>query len=294
MTNRFFVPLKCVYDAAVDTINHDGIEHAGYLTFLVLLSLFPFLVLIFSVIGFIGAGETGAQLIADIFNALPGDVTQALKPRILEIISGPPQGLLTIAILGAIWTASSAVEGMRTILNRAYRVGTPPAYWFRRSLSIVQLLFFTFILVMGILLLVLIPLGLHRIEGLLGIALVESTKTIFAQTAWVITIGMLFLALCYIYYIIPNIKQHFVSVAPGAAMVVGLWFVAASLLTGYLSNFNQVNLIYGSLGSIIATMLFFYLCNVIFIFGAELNHQVAEAMGLRVEQRERTDGSVPQ
>jgi membrane protein len=288
MTHRLLVPLKCIYQAAADTINHDGIEHAGYLSFLGMLSLFPFLVLLFSIVGFIGAGESGAALIAEMFNALPADVTKALKPRILEIISGPPQGLLTIAILGAIWTASSAVEGMRTILNRAYRVSTPPAYWLRRSLSILQLLFFTFIVVIGIMLLVLIPLVLQRMEGAFGIALVESTKTLLGHTAWLITVGVLFVAVSYIYYIIPNIKQYFVSVAPGAAVVVLLWLAAATLLTIYLSNFDQVNLIYGSLGGIIAAMLFFYVCNMIFIFGAELNHQIIEVLGLRTVQREKT------
>lgn len=288
MTHRLLVPLKCIYEAAADTINHDGIEHAGYLSFLGMLSLFPFLVLLFSIIGLIGAGETGAQLISTMLNALPKNVTLALQPRVMEIISGPPQGLLTVSILGAIWTASSAVEGMRTILNRAYRVGTPPAYWLRRSLSVLQLLFFTFVLVIGIMLLVLIPLVLQRMEILFGVSVVESTRSFLSHAAWLITLGLLFIAVSYIYYVIPNIKQRFISVAPGAAVVVLLWLAAATLLTIYLSNFDQVNLIYGSLGGIIATMLFFYLCNMIFIFGAELNHQIIEALGLRTIQREKT------
>lgn len=283
----------CFYKATVNTINHDGVEHAGYLAFLGLLSLFPFLVVVFALAGFVGAGETGAVFITHTLATLPKNFTQALEPRIIEIISGPPQGLLTVSIVGAIWTASSAVEGLRTILNRAYHVGTPPAYWFRRLLSILQLLFFTFIMVSGILLLVIIPLLLHFVEQWLGVAFLSTSEAWLGHVAWIGTLAILFFAICYIYYIIPNIKQRFVSVAPGAAVVVVCWFAAAYLFTQYLAHFDQVNLIYGSLGGFIAAMIFLYICNVIFIFGAELNHQVVEMLGLHMAQREQTSGSVP-
>jgi membrane protein len=278
--------LRCLVNAVTNTIHHDGIEHAGYLAFLGLLAFFPFLVFVVAIIGFLGQGEAGAGFITHLLQNLPLRVAEALKPRVDEIISGPPQGLLTVSILGAIWTASSAVEGLRTILNRAYHVRTPPAYWFRRSLSVIQLLVFTFILVVGMLLVIATPLLLHYVENWLGIEFVIANKEYWARTVVLSTIIALFVAVCYIYYAIPNIRQRFMSVAPGAALVVALWIGAARLFTLYLSKFQQVNLIYGSLGGIIAALIFFYICNIIFIFGAELNYQIVHLLGMRVEQRE--------
>lgn len=285
---------QCFWKAVVNTVNHDGIEHAGYLAFLGLLSMFPFLVFVFAIVGLMGEGAAGASFIADVLHALPRHVSQALEPRIEEIVFGPPQGLLTVAILGAVWTASSAVEGVRTVLNRAYHVATPPAYWFRRLLSIAQLLLFAFILVMGMLLLVTIPLVLHHIETWLGVSFISTSEERIGKLAFVFTLGALFSTIYCMYYLIPNIKQRFVTVAPGAMIVVMLWLGAAKLFTLYLSNFNQVNLIYGSLGGIIASLLFFYICNIIFIFGAELNHQISDMLGLRIIQKEETtDGPPP-
>ena len=278
--------LGCAWTATVKTIAHDGIEHAGYLAFLGLLALFPFLVFMVAVIGVIGQGEAGAQLIASVFQALPDHITAAIKPRVVEIISGPPQGLLTVSILGAIWTASSAVEGLRTVLNRAYHVATPPAYWFRRSLSIVQLLIFTFISVVGMLLIVTLQLLIHHIEDVLGIHLTPENQAYFSNMVFVISISILFLAVSSVYYTIPNIKQRFISVIPGALFVVIAWLGVAHLFTLYLLNFNQVNLIYGSLGGIIAALVFFYVCNMIFIFGAEFNYQLVNQLGLHITQRE--------
>ena len=102
-------------------------------------------------VGFIGQTELGTGFVKFILDneIVPENVMRGLEPRLGEIASGPPQGLLTIAILGAIWTASSAVEGLRTILNRAYRVKTPPAYIWRRLLSVAQFLFITGILVLS-------------------------------------------------------------------------------------------------------------------------------------------------
>ncbi len=285
---------NCIYCAAYDTVMvHDGIEHAGYLAFLGLLALFPFLVFLVAVIGVLGQGQSGAEFINSILQVLPADLTVAIKPRIVEIVSGPPQGLLTASILGAIWTASSAVEGIRTVLNRAYHVTTPPAYWFRRLLSIAQLILFTSIVIMGMLLVVTMPLILHQIENLLGVELSTDIRKNFGNLLFYLTIFILFVAVSYIYYLLPNIKQRLVSVVPGAALVVILWIGAAYLFTGYLSNFDQVNLIYGSLGGVIAALVFFYICNIIFIFGAELNHQMVEMLGLRVVEKQQTISEQP-
>jgi membrane protein len=279
----------CISRAAYDTVmKHDGIEHAGYLAFLGLLALFPFMVFLVAVIGVLGQGESGAEFISTILQALPNDITAAIRPRVIEIVSGPPQGLLTVSILGAIWTASSAVEGIRTVLNRAYHVATPPAYWFRRLLSIAQLMLFTSILIAGMILVVTMPLIFHQLERFVSIDFSTEIQDKLGYILLYFTIFMLFIAVSFIYYLLPNIKQRMISVVPGAALVVILWIGAANLFTAYLSNFNQVNLIYGSLGGIIAALVFFYICNIIFIFGAELNHQIVEMLGLRVVEKDKT------
>lgn len=287
MKNLLKKTWNCFASAAYSTVmKHDGVEHAGYLAFLGLLALFPFLVFLVSVIGFLGQGASGAAFIKTLLQNLPPDLIAAIEPRILEIISGPPQGLLTVSILGAVWTASSAVEGVRTVLNRAYHVKTPPSYPLRRLLSIAQLMIFTSIMILGMLLVVTMPLMLKNLEKFVGFRFISMVDNGFSNSLFYIIIFMLFVAISYIYYLLPNIKQRLISVVPGAGLVVILWIGAAYLFTLYLSNFNQVNLIYGSLGGVIAALVFFYICNIIFIFGAELNYQIVELLGLRVVERE--------
>ena len=114
------------YRAGTNMMNNFGVETAGYLTFIILLSLFPYLILMVSAAGLVGQGETGRQFIELFLQHLPKEAVDTLYPRIIEIISGPPQELLTFAILSAIWTSSSGIEGVRSMLNRAYHVKAPP------------------------------------------------------------------------------------------------------------------------------------------------------------------------
>jgi membrane protein len=275
-----------LYKAGVNTVQHDGIEHAGYLAFLLLLSLFPFLVLLVSFTGFLGEGEAGTRFIHFIFSQLPPHMVQALTPRVDEIVSGPPTGLLSLAILGALWTASSAVEGYRTVLNRAYHVATPPSYILRRLLSILQLIIFTFAILMAMLIVIFTPIVLSSIENFIGFQFITEDTINWSNWVFGFSIFIMFLMVGNLYYILPNVKQTLISVLPGAALTVCFWMIAAQLLTLYLSHFEQVSLIYGSLGGIIAAMLFFYVINVIFIYGAEFNYLIKKLLGERIVERE--------
>lgn len=297
--------LKCMYDGAVNTVYHDGIEHAGYIAFLSLLSLFPFLVFFFAIVGFFGQSDIGLKLFDIITHndLIPENVITALEPRIEEIVSGPPQGLLTLSILGAIWTASSAVEGLRTTLNRAYRVGTPPAYVLRRLLSIGQFLILTGIIIAVIFLLIIAPNIWAKIQQFIAPSFWDKVEVLFDDgnkhksynnQAWdyfryAATSLILFFSVALSFITIPNIRQSWKSVAPGALLVVILWFISGSLLSSYLSNFDQVNVIYGSLGGLIAALLFFYFCAMIFIYGAEFNYLLEKSLGHKIEQKEEVE-----
>src|SRR5690349_12581837 len=130
-----------------DVIYHDGVEHAGYLSFITILALFPFLIIFISLTGALGDLPIVDEFITLFLSSLPKYVENAIKPRIHEIISGPPQSIMTLAIFGALWTASSFIEGLRTILNRAYRVSSPPPYLLRRMLSIFQFVLMTMMVI---------------------------------------------------------------------------------------------------------------------------------------------------
>jgi len=262
--------VKCLCIAAVKTIEHDGVEHSGYMSFMILLSIFPFLVFLLALTSFVGASELGENFIIIFLKNMPELATDSIKARINELSKNPPQSLMTLAIFGSIWTASSFVECLRTILNRVYEIKSPPPYIRRRLLSIVQFLAISIFISFVMLILVIVPIILTKVPIILQI--MEKYKLTLTILRFGTIFSSLFIACSLLYYIVPNVKLSFFKIAPGALLTVILWMINGYLLSSYIVYYNQLNVVYGSLGSIIATLMFFYIINIIFIYGAEFNY----------------------
>jgi membrane protein len=264
---KFF---KCIWQSIVQTIDHDGVEHAGYMSFMVLFSLFPFLVFFLVFTSMLGASELGQNFMSLLIESLPDSTTIVIKKSIYEMMKVPPQSLMTLAILGSIWTASSFVEGLRTILNRVYHISSPPPYLLRRLMSIAQFFVISMIISFAMFLLVIVPIGLSKIPAIAH--MMDGYSTILTYWRTVLIFISLFVTVAAIYYVIPNVRMKFSEVIPGALMTVILWIITGNLLSSYIIYYHQLSIVYGSLGSIIITLLFFYIINVLFIYGAVFNY----------------------
>lgn len=294
-----------IYKAGDNAVEHDGIEHAGFLAFMGILAIFPFLVFFVAILGTLGQTDAGAHFIQMLVDNAPPNVLAAIKPRIEEILNGPPQALLTISIVGTLWTSSSMVDGLRVSLNKAYHVYTPPNYWLRRIMSILQIIILVLILIFAMLSLVFMPLiyesisnfvnGLNAIAHSIGgeksiIDVKDETFSTFTfdlrslRLSGIIATMILFVSA--LYYFLPNVKQNWLKTLPGAFVVGFGWYYIGKGLSYYLTHFHQVNLVYGSLASVIAFLIFFYLINVVVIYGAEFNYLLEKYMGGKVEQKE--------
>ncbi len=278
---------QLLYRAGKNLTHNFGIETAGYLTFLLLLSLFPYLILMVSAAGMVGQGETGRHFIELFLQHLPREGVDTLYPRIVEIISGPPQDLLTFAILGAIWTSSSGIEGVRSMLNRAYHVKAPPKYLMRRLTSIVQILVLTVLIVLVLLTLVFLPIAFNHLTTFTGIEIPLQFTSFMENYFLYFSVAALFIVVASMYYILPNVKQTPRRVLPGAILVIAIWIAAAYGVSFYLSQIGQLTLIYGSLSGFIATLIFFYVMILIFIYGAEFNHELHLARVGKIVEAEK-------
>lgn len=294
-----------VYKAGDNTVEHDGIEHAGFLSFMGMLALFPFLVFFFAILGTLGETKKGTELIHWMLETADPNITQAILPSIEEVLSGPPQTLLTISILGALWTSSSMVEGLRGVLNKAYRVHTPPNYWLRRLFSISQIMALSVILLMAMFALVVAPALFEEVYGFVisfnaaaefigNDTQIEfgADNFIFLGVEWRYYryAGVILTMLAFVsalYYFLPNVKHSWRRTLPGALIAACGWFGMGKLFSYYLGNFDSFSLIYGSLGSIIAFLVFFYVLSIIFIYGAEFNYLLEKARGETIKEREK-------
>ena len=276
--------ISCLWKAIVRTVEQDGVEHSGYMSFMMILAIFPFFVFLLSLTSFFGASEIGEQFIEFILDNTPNEAAESVAIRVKELSDSPPQSLMTLAIVGTIWTASSFVECLRTILNRVYDITSPPNYIFRRMLSIAQFLLITLAITIVMFIFVIAPVIIYKIPVLLEISnRVKQEYDIISGHNFdiiknILVFGSLFFTVSSLYYIIPNVKLSYRQVIPGALLCSALWILSGNLLSKYIKYYNQLSIVYGSLGSIIITLIFFYLINMLFIYGAEFNYLVKDKL----------------
>jgi len=261
-----------IYRAIVKMIDHDGVEHSGYMSFMMLVSIFPFFIFILALTSFFGASDIGRQFLGFAIENMPENSIEIIKIRVNEILLAPPQGLLTLAVLGTLWTASSFVECLRTILNRVYEIKSPPPYILRRLMSIIQFVLLSISIFCLVLVLIIIPIGLAKVPNITK--LFGQQLMILHITRYILILLSLFFTVYILYYVIPNTNLRLTEVIPGTILTVSLWSISGYLLSKYIIYYHQLSLVYGSLGSIIVTLVFFYIVNMIFIIGAEFNYLI--------------------
>jgi membrane protein len=271
---------KIPYRAAWRLVMVDeGLELSGYIAFTAFLSLFPFLIFLAALAGFIGSPEMADEFIDAMFQFMPADVAETLAPAVREVIGARQGGLLTFGILATLWFASNGFEALRSGLNRAYGVAEQRAIWWLRLQSIafvigggLVILFLSLVIILG-------PV-VWRLLGPTVDQLLE-TRLVFGTARYLFAGILMFVALTLLHRWLPNTRQAFARILPGVGVTTLLWLLGASLFAWYVGHLTDYAVYYGSLGGVAITLVFFYVTAIIFIYGAEINAAWREQTGRR-------------
>jgi membrane protein len=277
--------IEIPYRAAWRLVMQDeGLELSGYIAFTAFFSLFPFVIFLAAVAGFLGDRETADEFIEAMFDFMPTDVAETLAPAVREVMGARQGGLLTVGILTTLWFASNGIEALRTGLNRAYGVSEERAIWRLRLQSIafviaggVVIFFLSLAVILGPLIWRVLGPTIHDLLG---------TELVFISLRYLVAALLLWGALMLLHRWLPNTKQAYLRVLPGVCATTLLWLAGASLFSWYVGNLADYSAFYGSLGGVAITLFFFYVSAIIFIFGGELNAVWRERTGRRRAPKE--------
>lgn len=251
-------------------LRHDGLMAAGHIAFNAFLSLFPFMIFLAAAAGFLTSADDVPRIIDYMFKFMPVEVAEALAPTVTEIISAKPAGLLTFGFLATLWASSTGIEALRIVLNRAYNIKIRRPLWRRRIQSIF------FILISGLtiffisILVVLGPLIWDILTPILYLGPLQ--EIIFDALRYSFSLIVLMGALVMLHKYLPNRAEHTIyNIYPGAALTTIIFIIGGTLFSEFIHNFGNFNAAYGSLGSVMLTLIFFYFTAILFIFGAYFN-----------------------
>jgi membrane protein len=207
--------LKLPWEAGYRLVMEDeGLELSGHIAFTTFTSLFPFLIFLAALAGFLGDQDTADGFIRAMFQFMPDDVAATLAPAVREVIGSRQGGLLTFGILTTLWFSSSGVEALRAGLNRAYGVREERAIWWLRLQSLAFVIVGALIIFFLSLAVILGPIVWDLLRPLAGIGEAE-TQLVWTVTRYLLATALLWGALMLLHRWLPNTKQAFRRVLPG-------------------------------------------------------------------------------
>lgn len=275
---QFFMDLKNEYQK--DKVN----DAAGALTYFGLLAMFPFLLFLVALAGMIIQPDQAKQLIEQLAAVAPRQAVDLIEERIQSIVSGNNAGLLSVGALGAIWASSAGVVAVSRALNTAYDVEESRPFWKVRGIAILFTLGGGALAIIATLLILALP----AVTNMLG----EPLGTLLNWLRIPVAAMVVMFVWAVAYYLLPNVKQKFKFISPGAVVGVVIWMIASLGFSIYVSNFGNYDATYGSLGGVIVLLLWMWISSQVLLLGAEINalieHRSPE--GKNPGERDKGDG----
>jgi membrane protein len=255
---------------------------AAALTYYAVLSLFPALVVVVSLLGVFGQGRSTIDaLLGIVDDVAPASALDTLRPPIEQLVNSQSAGFALVAgILGALWSASGYVGAFGRAMNRIYEIEEGRPVW---KLRPVQLLLTLAGLVMAaaVVLMLAVSGPVARVVGD-AIGLGDVAFTVWNIVRWPLILLFVIIAVAILYYVTPNVKQpKFRWISGGAAVAIVVWIVASVLFGLYVANFGSYNKTYGALAGVIVFLLWVWITNLALLFGAEVDAEVERGRQLQ-------------
>ena len=255
---------------------------AARLSFYFLLAFFPFLIFLSAIIGFIPI-EPGLldKMLVEMNQFLPERTYTWVRMVTLDLISSQNRGVVSLGILLTLWWASMGFSGMVGDLNRALAIKETRSYVQIRLLAMgVTILVSLFVIASGILLFFgdwLIQLFLQHITVQPYPSFQAHLRTIYSATRWILIFVFLNIGMQIVYSALPARPLPWTFLSPGSAIFSLCWILGSSGFAAFVNRVGAYEIyqkLYGSLGTLILLMIWFYLSSFFLLIGGKVNSQV--------------------
>jgi membrane protein len=247
---------------------------AAALTYYGVLSLFPAMLVLVSILGLLGSSAT-QSLIDNLASLSPGPARDVVTNAIhnLQSASATAGFAFVLGLLGALWSASGYVGGFMKASNVIYEVEEGRPFWKLRPLQIaVTVLIVLVAAAISLAIVITGPLA-HRVGDVIGLG--ETAVTIWSVAKWPVIAAIVSQIIAFLYWVAPNVRQPgYRWITPGGVLAVVLWALASAAFAFYVANFASYNKTYGSLAAVIILLVWLWITNVAILLGAELNAEI--------------------
>jgi membrane protein len=247
---------------------------ASALAFSFFLAFFPFILFIFTLIPYIPIDNLQQIILTYLEQMMPANAYETIKSTVIDMVSNQRGGLLSFSILVALYFAMNGVSTMLQAFQKKYAAFRKRGFIREQALALTITLVFTSLIILSV---GLIMVGQELVTTFLNWLQLEGWITYLALSSvkWGIIIGLLFVAISYLYYVGPATKERWRFVSPGSTLATILVILTSLGFSYYVTNFGRYNKFYGSIGAIIVFMIWLYINALVLLVGFELNTSIA-------------------
>ncbi len=207
------------------------------------------------------------------------------------LVSKTHPRLLTIGLAVTLYSASRGVDAVRKALNLAYDVKESRPIWKTELIAFGMTVGGAVLVLAGITALVAGGSGGFWLARHLHIA--SAYVLLWSWLRWPITAGLIMLAMALGYYLLPDVKQTFKYITPGSVVATLLWLAGAWGFSVYVAHFGNYSVTYGSIGSMIILLTWFYIAGFLYLMGGELNAIIEHTSAGGKAAGARAEGEAP-
>ena len=256
--------------------DHQVTDLAAALTYYGVLSLFPALVALVSIVGLFGDPESVTTTLTDIVRDLgPSTAVDTFAGPIESLTSNDSAAgaLLVVGLVGALYSASGYVGAFIRASNRIYGVEEGRPFWKLRPLQIAVTLAMVLALAVVVTALVLSGPLAESVGNAVGLG--DPAVRVYGLAKWPVLVAVVLAMLAGLYYVSPNVKlPGFSWITPGSLLALAVWVIASVGFAFYVANFGSYDKTYGTLGGVISFLVWLWITNIAVLLGVELDAEL--------------------
>ncbi len=249
-------------------------DWAAALTYYGVLSLFPALLALISILGLVGQSAT-QPLLDNVGAFAPGAAQDIVTSAIenLERSEGTAGFAFVVGLVAAVWAASGYIGAFIRASNVVWDVEEGRPIWKTIPLRLGITILMLVLLAISALAVVLTGPLAQRVGDLVGLG--ETAVMAWDIAKWPVLVVIVSFMFALLYWAAPNVKQPgFRWVSPGGVTAVLLWIIASALFALYVASFGSYNETYGSVAGVIIFLVWLWITNIAVLFGAEFNAEL--------------------
>ena len=274
--------LELIKRTAKETIDDDCVGIAAQLAYYFALALFPALLFVVALASYLPYNVI-SDVVAALDSIAPPEVLEIIRKQLESIVAGEAPSVLTIGILGALWSSSGAMTSIVSALNTAYDVPETRPWWKVRLTAIALTIALVMFVLLSFVIIVAGPEAGRWLTGWLGLS--EVFDTVWRYARWPIVFTLATTGIAIVFYYAPDADQDWIWITPGSILTTVLWILFSMGFRIYVTRVGDYTATYGALAGAAILLLWLYLSGLALLIGGELNSEIEHATNPELKEQ---------